>query len=190
MRKHGFPGHFCSQCNLSLNFHICIYAHTKYDTRLTSIFKIHSKEWWLATWSQQVAPQVLVHICTWVGIHVYMGMFMECRVDTYTSIAMTYCTTPMASLSTLFQPLATAVAPRYWCRKLTHAIANNVVISSTPWGASVCKCGVNDKAVFGVQINNVEYISRELECNGECSEVTGLWWWAAMGTWRRKFKWG
>ena len=74
-------------------------------------------------------------------------MSKECRVDTYTSIATTFCTTPLASLITLFQPFTTAVAPRYCCSKLTHAIANNVVISSIPWSVSVCECGVGDKAV-------------------------------------------
>ena len=78
-----------------------------------------------------------------------MGMFKECRVDTYTTIALAFYTTPLANLLTLFQPLTTAVAPRYCCRKLTRAIANNVVISSIPWGVSVCKCGVGDKAVVG-----------------------------------------
>ena len=79
----------------------------------------------------------------------YMGMSKECPVDTYTSIATTSCTTSLASWMTLFQPLTTAVAPRYCCRILTRAIANNVVISSIPWGVSVCKCGVGDKAVVG-----------------------------------------
>ena len=78
-----------------------------------------------------------------------MGMSKECWVDTYTSIAKTSGTTPLASLTTLFQPLTTAVAPRYCCGKLTRAIANNVVISSIPWGVSVCECGVGDKAVVG-----------------------------------------
>ena len=78
-----------------------------------------------------------------------MRMFKECRVDTYTSIATTYGTTPLASLITLFQPITITVAPRYCCRKLTCAIANNVVISSISWGASVCECVVGDKAVLG-----------------------------------------
>ena len=78
-----------------------------------------------------------------------MGMFKERRVNTYTSIAKTYYTTPLASLMTLLQPLTTTVVPRYYCSKLTCAIANNVVISSIPWGVSVCECGVGDKAVVG-----------------------------------------
>ena len=78
-----------------------------------------------------------------------MGMFKECRVDIYSTIALTSCTTPLANLITLLQPLTTAVAPRYCCRKLTSAIANNVVISSNPWSVSVCECGVGDKAVVG-----------------------------------------
>ena len=79
----------------------------------------------------------------------YMGMSKECRVNTYTSIVLTSCTTPLARLITLFQPLTTAVAPCYCSSKLSRAIANNVVISSIPWGVGVCKCGVGDKAVVG-----------------------------------------
>ena len=78
-----------------------------------------------------------------------MSMFKEARINTYTTIATTFCTTPLASLMTLLQPLTITVAPRYCCSKLTRAIANNVVISSIPRGVSVCECGVGDKAVVG-----------------------------------------
>ena len=78
-----------------------------------------------------------------------MGTSKECPVNTYTSIALTSGTTALTLPSTALQPLTTAVVPRYCCSKIAHSIANNVVISSIPWGVSVCKCRVGDKAVVG-----------------------------------------
>ena len=147
--------HYCVLC---IFWHSSMDIYKLYNAWLTSTFKIHSNKWWWVTWSQQSALQVLVHISSWVSIHVYMGMFKECRVDTYTSIVFTSETTALTLLpctaltllhSTDLQPLTTAVVPSYCCSILTCAIANNVVISSIPWGVSVCECGVGDKAVVG-----------------------------------------
>ena len=76
-------------------------------------------------------------------------MSKERRVHTDTTIVLTSGTTALTLPSTDIEPLTTTVVPRYCCSKFACSIANNVVISSIPWGVSVCKCGVGDKAVVG-----------------------------------------
>ena len=133
----------CAVYTLSLFDRAYLYK----NTWLTSIFKIHSNECCWVTLSKESTLQVLIHVCTCVGVHVDMGMPHEWTVNTYTFIVGTFGTTIMAPSTTLFQPPTTAVMPCDCCSKFALAIANDVVVSTTPWGVCVCEWGVGDKTV-------------------------------------------